>query len=103
MSDDEASLRARLEESLGVVFSSDLAAHLKRDAVFVVGPALSVLDCAVAVARDDAPSVSAWIAEGALRRATPDERERWPREASRRWLALVVQPYVLVQEHRADA
>lgn len=93
----EASLRGQLERSLGFVVASDLAAHLKRDAVIVVAPTLSLIDCAVAMARDDAQRVSAWLADGSLRRASAQERARWPSERATEWLAVVVQPYVLVQ------
>lgn len=93
----EAELRAGLLRSLGSVFTSDLAAHLKRDAVIVVDPGISLIDCAVAIALDDKSKVASWMSSGALRRATEEERAHWPSEPTREWIAVVVQPFVLVQ------
>jgi hypothetical protein len=99
----EAAVRESLERSLGVVFTSDLAAHLKRDGVIVVAPTLSLLDCAVAIALDDKARVAAWLADGSVRRASEEERAHWPSEPQREWLAVVVQPFVLVQLQQANA
>jgi hypothetical protein len=82
------------EEAAGVVYGSDLAAHFARAAA----PTLSIVECAVALARDDAAAVHAWITSGALRRASDDEARDWPLDATRRWVALVVRPFVLVQD-----
>lgn len=93
---DEA--RAKLEETIGEVLGSDLAAHLRRGAVFVVAPSLSLVDCGEAIARDDSAKVGAWVASGALRRPTTEETTAWLAASERKWLAVVVQPYVLVQD-----
>lgn len=81
-----------------MVMYSDLEAHLQRDAVFVVAPALPLIECAVAVAMDDVDVVRAWIDDGALRKPSRKERERWPSTEEQRWRAVVVQPFVLIQE-----
>lgn len=95
---EEPAIRAKLEESAGPVVATDLHAHLRRDAVFVVSPALSLVECGVAIAMDDAAKVEGWVAAGELRRPTPAERAEWLAEKERRWSAIVVQPYVLVQD-----
>lgn len=95
-------IRANLERSLGAVFFTDFRSMLARDAVFVVARSLTLVECGVAVATDDVSSVQAWIASGELRKPSRDEREAWPKDATRQWMSLVVQPFVLVQEP-ADA
>ncbi len=95
---DVDAIRVKLEENLGPVQGSDLGAHLRRDAVFVVAVGHSLVACGVAIATDDAASVAAWLASGALRRPTERERDAWPVDETRRWNAVVVQPFVLVQE-----
>jgi hypothetical protein len=87
----------RLAETLGTVHGSDLAAHLKRDAVLLVAPDLDLMDAAVAVASDDATQVGAWLGDGRLRRPTPAEHTAWLGEPERRWRAIVVQPFVFIQ------
>jgi hypothetical protein len=98
MTDETEATRARLEESAGPVLFSDLRAHLARDAVLLVSPRVSIVECGVAIARDDAPAVERWITSGELRRPTAEERAAWAASTDARWTAVVVQPFVLVQE-----
>ncbi|AKF04674.1 DUF2288 domain-containing protein [Sandaracinus amylolyticus] len=95
-------LRERLEAHRGPVLYSDLAAHLKRGAVFVVAPSIDLVTCGVAIATDDRASVEHWIHSGDLRRPTADELEKWPGDEGRTWISVVVQPYVLLQDPKAD-
>jgi hypothetical protein len=95
---DPAELRAKLEERLGPVVYGDLAAHLARDAVFVVAGSIELVECGIAVATDDVTKVEAWIASGALRKPSKLEREAWPTHEGRSWHAIVVQPFVLIQD-----
>ena len=88
----------KLRELLGPVTYSDLQAHLDRGAVFLVSPDLDLLTCAVALATDDAEKVRIWLSEGGLRRPLQDERARWSATSELRFLAVPVQPYVLIQE-----
>ena len=81
-----------------MVMYGDLHAHLQRDAVFVVARALSLIECAVAVAMDDVDLVQPWIDGGALRKPSRKERAAWPEDEDLRWRAVVVQPFVLIQE-----
>lgn len=94
----EEAIRVRLSSLAGPVPFDALAEHLARDAVFLVGSTLSLLECGVAVAMDDVQRVETWIRSGELRKPTRDERESWPKQPSRRWVAIVVQPFVLVQD-----
>lgn len=88
----------KLRDQLGPVIYSDLQAHLDRGAVFLVRPDLDLLSCALALATDDAEKVRIWLSEGGLRRPTEEERTRWSALAEPRFVAVPVQPYVLVQE-----
>jgi hypothetical protein len=90
--------RLRLEENLGQVQFSDLRAHLDRDAVFVVEGTLSLMDCAVSVAMDDVELIQGWISSGELRKPSRQERVDWPGREAPLWWAVVVAPFVLVQD-----
>jgi hypothetical protein len=90
--------RVALEARKGPVFFTDLRAHLERDAVFIVRANLDLIDCGVGVATDDVDNVKAWIRDGRLRKPSAKERTSWPEETTRRWMAVIVQPFVLVQE-----
>lgn len=95
---DAITLREKLEATLGPVFHSDLVAHLRRSAVFLVGPELALVDAALAVAVDDTASVAQFLASGALRRPTDDEQRVWAESPGRTWIAIVVQPFVLIAD-----
>jgi hypothetical protein len=91
-------IRTKLEQHHGPVFFSDLSAHLERDAVFVVAPGLSLIDCGVAVAMDQVEVVRVWIDSGELRKPSVVERREWPTATARKWMAIVVQPFILIQD-----
>ena len=90
--------RDRLEQITGEVLYGDLTAHLQRDAVFVVASGVELLDCAVAIAMDDVDAVEPWLADGSLRKPSQQERVAWPEATGKKWRAVVVQPFVLVQD-----
>ncbi len=90
-------LESRLRETLGTVLGADLMAHLERGAVLHLNADLDLVECGLAVARDDVDKVGAWLARGHLRKPSEDERRRWSEDLERRWRAAVVQPYVLIQ------
>ena len=92
------SVRATLEASAGPVHYADLVAHLQRNAVFFVDASLLLADAATAIAEDDAASVTGFLASGALRRPTEEEQQAWATSVDRTWIAIVVQPFVLVSD-----
>ncbi|MBI2392557.1 MAG: DUF2288 family protein [Deltaproteobacteria bacterium] len=89
-------IRTKLTQSMGPVVYGDLAAHLHRDAVFVVARSIELVTCGVAVAMDDVERVQAWIASGDLRKPSRAERDAWAAQGGS-FTAIVVQPFVLVQ------
>lgn len=91
-------MRKQLEEGMGPIEFSDLRAHLARGAVITVDRKLDLLDVGEAVARDDKPSVAAWIDRGLVGKPSLETIERWSKREGSPWTALVVQPFVLVQE-----
>ncbi len=95
------SLRDELEASLGPVRLSDLRAHLARDGVIVVAPSLDLLEVGEALARDDKATVGRWIESGELTKPSLATIEAWSKVDGDAWTALVVQPFVLVQETSA--
>lgn len=82
---------------MGPAPSGDLRAHAARGALFVVHEDLDLLEVAVAVARDDAARVTAWIASRQLRRPDKAEYESFSSPAASWWTTVVVQPFVLAQ------
>lgn len=91
-------IRQSLTKRLGPVYHSDLKAHLDRDGVFIVRADLDLVECGVAVATDDVARVTLWIEQSKLRKPSLAERTSWAEEEGRTWIAVVVQPFVLVQD-----
>ena len=75
----------------------ELQRHFARGVVLVAESTLDFLDVATALASDDVESTGAWTREGLLHRATDDDARRWV-EAQATFRAVVVAPWVLVQE-----
>ena len=91
-------LRAELAESLDEAELEWLKPHIKRDVVVVVAEPLDLLDVGVAIANDNTSSVQHWIGEQLIAKPSPEQLTEWNSVRTKRFKALIVQPYVLVQE-----
>ena len=75
-----------------------LIPHVKRDAVVIVDRQLDLLDVGAAIAGDNVTSVQNWIGEQQIYKPSPEQIAAWNGDQSKRFNALIVQPFVLVQE-----
>jgi hypothetical protein len=75
-----------------------LMPHAEQDALVMVAPDLDLLDVGVAIASDNTLSVQHWISEQLLYKPSPEQLADWNTQQSKRFNALIVRPYVLVQE-----
>ena len=75
----------------------ELQRHFARGVVLVTESTLDFLDVATALAGDDVESTGAWMRAGRLHKATDDDARRWDKVQAR-FRAVVVAPWVLVQE-----
>jgi hypothetical protein len=75
-----------------------LRAHLERGGLIVVAPALDIVEVGVKVAADDTAAVGAWITGGMLNRPSAAQIADWDGNRDKPFLALIVSPYVLIQE-----
>jgi hypothetical protein len=94
--------RTQLAESLDEAELEWLKPHIQHDRVVVVHPELDLLDVGVAIATDDVQSVQHWIGEQLLHKPFPDQLADWNSDQTKRFQALIVQPYVLVKEAPAQ-
>lgn len=90
-------LRAELSEILDEAEWEWLMPHAQRDAVILVDPALDLLDVGVAIASDNVTAVQRWISEQQIYKPSPEQMADWGADRTRRFNALIVQPYVLIQ------
>ncbi len=91
-------LRAELAEAVDEAEWNWLAPHARRDSVIVVKRELDLLDVGVAIANDDVSLVQGWIEGNLIHKPSSTQLSDWNLDQSKRFNALIVQPYVLVQE-----
>lgn len=94
-------LRSELTEMVDEAEWEWLMPHAQRDAIVMVDPALDLVDVGIALAQDDVPIVQRWISEQQIYKPSPEQLVEFSDDRTRRFNALIVQPYVLVQPRAA--
>lgn len=75
-----------------------LQPHLERDALITVSATIDLALAGERIAADDARQVGEWLDSGFLAKPTAAELARWGQEPAKKFLALIISPYVLIQE-----
>lgn len=91
-------LKAELTASVDEAEWQWLLPHLSRDSVIVVTPELNIVDVGVAIANNNVPLVQNWISQELIRKPSLNQMADWQANLSKRFHALIVQPFVLIQE-----
>lgn len=91
-------LREQLTENLDEAIWEWLIPHHERDVVVIVTRELDLLDVGEAIANDNTSSVQHWINEQLIYKPSPQQVSDWNENRSKRFNALIVDPFVLVQE-----
>lgn len=90
--------KEELKKTLDEAEWSWLKPHADRDAVILVAQSLDLISVGDAIALDAVQQVQEWVAQGLLAKPTIDQMSAWDLEPGRKFLSLVVQPYVLIQD-----
>lgn len=72
--------------------------HTERGIVIVVDEFLDLLQVGEAIASDRSVEVQKWINQNLLTKPTPQHIINWDANPKERFLCLVVQPYILIQD-----
>lgn len=91
-------LKEKLEQDVADISWKDLQPHAKRDAIIVVKPELNLTDVAVAIAEDNTASVQGWIGEQSIAKPSSEQLTDWNQTLDKQFIALIVQPFVIVKE-----
>lgn len=91
-------LKQDLANMIGPAQWHNLLPHAARDNLVLVNPGLDLVEVGVAVATDNVNSVQRWISEALISKPTLAQLEDWERDRSRQFNALIVQPYILIQD-----
>lgn len=75
-----------------------LTTHHERGAVFIVSDRLDLADVAKVMSRDQVTVVEGWLESGDIRRPSESELTEWESDCeAKKFLFVIVQPYVIVQ------
>lgn len=91
-------LKDELKESIDEARWEWLSPHADRDAVIIVSKSLDLVEVGYAIANDQASSVGQWIEDSLLYKPSIEQKIVWDSDQTKRFKALILQPYVLVQE-----
>lgn len=91
-------LRQELTTMVGPAQWHNLLPHAARDNLVLVNPGLDLVDVGLAIATDNTIAVQRWISEALITKPTAEQLADWDRDRSREFQALIVQPYVLIQD-----
>lgn len=91
-------LKAELASTVDEAEWKWLSPHAQRHSLIVVAPELDLVEVGVAIASDNVSSVEHWIDEQLLYKPSALQIETWNDNPTQRFNALIVQPYVLIQE-----
>lgn len=87
----------KLASETGEITWPELQRHFARGVLVRVSAPLDLLEAAAALADNEVSRVDEWMGQGLLGKATDTQASDWS-EHSRRFRAVVVAPWVLVQE-----
>jgi hypothetical protein len=93
----DSELRAKLRSEVLPARWPDLLYQFARGGLFMVDPAVDLLDVAEALASDDRACTEQLLAVGALRRASDDDARSLQANPEQRLQFVIVQPWVLAQ------
>jgi hypothetical protein len=91
-------LRAQLAENMDEAIWEWLIPHQEKDKVLLVSQQLDLLDVGMAIANDNVVSVQQWMRDMWLYKPSTEQVAAWNHNRSKRFNALIVQPFILVQE-----
>ena len=92
--------RAKITLETAPIAWESLLPHFARGAVVAVDSALDLVAVAESFSRDDADQMSAWMAANQAGKVSDAQAAAWLEQQTEVW-AVVVAPWILVQEKRA--
>lgn len=75
-----------------------LKPHAERDALILVARELDLIEVGNKLAEDDVKALEAWISKGLVSKPSMQQIELWDSTPNKRFMSVIVQPYVLIQE-----
>ena len=97
MKEDLEQIKARLNTETALITWTELERHFARGVLMTVAPELDLIQLGAHMIQDDKTIIDAWLETGELRKTTDDDAREWSEGEPDLW-AVVIAPWVLVQE-----
>jgi len=102
MNDEDKDLqREKLNLETGRIQWSELQRYFAKGVLIEVDNTLDLVEVAQHFVNDNKSQIESWISEAKICRANDIQAKKWQRKNSEFW-AIVVTPWVLVQEQNGD-
>ena len=98
----ESDVRTRIESTLDEATWDILALPAVDGRVVMVLKPLVLVEVGMALVNDSTQQVSHWLSEGLIYKPENDEISRRNKLEGQKYMAVIVDPFVLVQEHSVD-
>ena len=97
MTENLEQITARLNTETARISWQELERHFARGVLMTVSPDLDLVQLGAHMIHDDKNIIDAWLQTGELRKTSDDDARAWSESKAELW-AVVVAPWVLVQE-----
>jgi len=91
--------RQKLNLETGLIQWAEVQRYFAKGVLVEVEPSLDLVTVAQHFVNDDKPQIEAWLQQGKISRANDTHAMKWQQQNTEFW-AIVVTPWVLVQESR---
>ena len=99
MSETTEELKAHFNRETSKIHWSELQRFYARGVVIAVEDGADLIDIAIAMHRDDKEAVATWLESGRIFKVEDEHARQWAEANAEHW-AVVVAPWVLVQQHK---
>lgn len=99
MEDEYLPLHTRMNLETARIAWPELERHFAGGKVILVAPELDLVDVATCIVQDDSKQVKSWMDTQQVGQLNDETAKRWVKEQPENLWAVVVAPWVLVQEH----
>ena len=99
--DSVSELITRLNGETAKIEWHQLQKHYASGSVIAISAGFDLINAAIALHQDDTAQIKQWLAQGLVAEVTDAQAQRWYDDNTLVW-ALVIPPFVLVQETKAS-
>jgi hypothetical protein len=100
--ENDTDLRLKVNRETARLPWTELLKHFAAGNVVWVANSLDLVDVAVRISHDDKANISQWMNSGLVAKVSDQQAQGWLESDAELW-AVVVSPFILVQQEKASA